>query len=83
MAEKKVDIDAIRGVPKKFEAADGPAAYLRNAAQKLEDTKVGAVTCCEEAETRQETGEPEVQIRKRLAAPRPCPPTRPRSVNAL
>lgn len=46
MAEKKVDIDAIRGVAKKFEAANGPAAYLRNAAQKLEDAKLshGALT---------------------------------------
>lgn len=47
MADKKVvDPAAIRDVAKKMAADDGPRAFLKNAAKKLEDAKLpsGALT---------------------------------------
>jgi uncharacterized protein YukE len=46
MADKRVDPDAIRELAKKISADDGPAAFLRNAAKKLDSVKLsgGALT---------------------------------------
>ena len=42
MADKKVNVPALRDAAKKLAAPDGPIAYLANAAKKLEEAKLSS-----------------------------------------
>jgi hypothetical protein len=43
VADKKVNVPALRDAAKKLAAPDGPIAYLENAAKKLQDAKLSSM----------------------------------------